>query len=142
MTKVSASFGFSLVEVTIALGVAAVCLLSLFALLPIGLNSNNAAVQQTLAVDILNAVVSDLRNTPSGGTSSPQFGIPLAGSTTPVLVDESGQTSLTNQRFRVTVVAVGTPDNGATWLRATVSWPAAAAIPLGSIDAFVAMQSK
>lgn len=135
------SSGFSLVEITLALGVAALCLLGVFALLPIGLQSNHAAVQQTLAANILEAVVADLRNTPAGSTESPQYRIPIVGSTTPIFVDETGSVSTIDQRFRVTVVAVGTPDNLATWLRASVSWPAAAASnPLGSVDVFVALE--
>lgn len=134
---------FSLVEVTLALGVAALCLLAVFGLLPIGLNSNQAAVQQTLAANILNGVIADLRNTPKSSTNSPQFDIPIAGSATPLLVDETGHASTSDQRFRVTVVAVGTPDNTATWLRATVSWPGAAVTnPLGSVNAFVALNPK
>ena len=59
------STGFSLVEVTLALGVAAFCLTALFGLLPFGLNSNQQAIQQTAAGGILSAAAADLLATRS-----------------------------------------------------------------------------
>ena len=56
--------GFSLVEVTLALGVASVCLIAIFGLLPVGLRTNQDAIQQVAAADILGAVMTDLRATP------------------------------------------------------------------------------
>ena len=41
--------GFSLVEVTLALGVASVCLIAIFGLLPVGLRTNQDAIQQVAA---------------------------------------------------------------------------------------------
>ena len=55
--------GFSLVEVTLALGVASVCLIAIFGLLPVGLRTNQDAIQQGSAADILGAVMADLRAT-------------------------------------------------------------------------------
>jgi len=66
---------FTLVEVTLALGVTAFCLLAIFGLLPIGLRSNQATLEQTAANGILTAVAADLRATPSTSGSSQQFGI-------------------------------------------------------------------
>src|SRR5438046_2428415 len=55
---------FSLVEVTLALGVAAFCLLAVFGLMPIGVQTNRNATSQTRAANILSSAVSDLRNAP------------------------------------------------------------------------------
>jgi type II secretory pathway pseudopilin PulG len=78
---------FSLVEVTLALGVMAFCLVALLGLLPVGMNSNRAALEQTAAASVANAVAVDLRQTPLAVTGSanpslshrksPRFQIPV-----------------------------------------------------------------
>ena len=45
--------GFSLVEVTLALGVAAICLLALLALLPVASKTQQSSIQQTTANQII-----------------------------------------------------------------------------------------
>jgi type II secretory pathway pseudopilin PulG len=52
---------FSLVEVTLALGVAALSLMVLFALLPVALKAQQASIHQTTANKILSQVVGDMR---------------------------------------------------------------------------------
>src|SRR6266699_7186235 len=52
---------FSLVEVTFALGVAAFCLLVLLGLLPTGLKTQQASIQQTTANQIISQIYSFLR---------------------------------------------------------------------------------
>ena len=54
---------FSLVEVTLALGVAGFCLIAAFGLIPIGVQTNRNATSQTAAANIMAAVVADLRAT-------------------------------------------------------------------------------
>ncbi len=77
--KVCASRGFSLVEVALAIGVAAFVLVVILALLPIGMKSNRTSVEETRGTGILTALEADLRNThpllQSG--RSLQFGLPL-----------------------------------------------------------------
>src|SRR5438874_6281616 len=53
--------GFSLVELTLALGVAAFCLLVLLGLLPTTLKTQQASIQQTTANQIISQVYSFLR---------------------------------------------------------------------------------
>ncbi len=55
---------FSLIEVTLALGVAGFCLIAVFGLLPIGVQTNQRALSQTAATAILSSVVADMRATP------------------------------------------------------------------------------
>src|SRR5438874_9708713 len=55
---------FSLVEVTLALGVAAFCLLAVFGLMPIGVQTNRNATSQTAATNVMSAVIADMRATP------------------------------------------------------------------------------
>jgi len=62
--KMQARSAFSLVEVALALGVAALSMLVIFSLLPIGLQTNQRSLEQTTSADILSAVVADLRATP------------------------------------------------------------------------------
>jgi type II secretory pathway pseudopilin PulG len=57
----SQSAAFSLVEVTLALGVAAVCLLVLLGLLPTGVKTQQASIQQTTANQIISQIYSVLR---------------------------------------------------------------------------------
>jgi type II secretory pathway pseudopilin PulG len=53
--------GFSLVEVTLALGVAAICLVTMLGLLPTGVRTQQNGIQQTTANQILSQVSSFLR---------------------------------------------------------------------------------
>jgi type II secretory pathway pseudopilin PulG len=53
--------GFSLVEVTLALGVAALCLLVLLGLLPAGTKTQQNSIQQTTANQILSQICAFLR---------------------------------------------------------------------------------
>jgi uncharacterized protein (TIGR02598 family) len=54
---------FSLVEVALALGIAAFCLLTLFGLLSVGINNNQVSIEQSAAVGIGAALAADMRNT-------------------------------------------------------------------------------
>jgi hypothetical protein len=53
--------GFSLVEVTLALGVAVICLLPLMALLPVASKTHQTSIQQTMANQIISQISSVLR---------------------------------------------------------------------------------
>src|SRR5207247_3937494 len=66
---------FSLVEVTLALGIAAFCLITVFALVPVAVLTNRNATSQTAATNITAAVVADLRATPTTTNASSQFAI-------------------------------------------------------------------
>src|SRR5215831_11590791 len=82
--------GFSLIEVTLALGVAAFCLIAVFGLLPVGVQTNRNAASQTAGTNIIAAVVADLRATPTTIDTSTQFGIPF-GTNTTLYFDSAGQ---------------------------------------------------
>ena len=64
--------GFSLVEVTLAIGIAAFCLMAVFGVMPIGLQTSRNAASQTAATNIMAAVVADLRATPKPNATSTQ----------------------------------------------------------------------
>ena len=117
---------FSLVEVTLAIGVASFCLLAVVALLPTGTKVSYQASQETIAANILAAVVADMRATPAIATTSTQFGFDFSNHTYRFL-QPSGTSSTTltaNSTHRVDVYPIAS--SGATMATLLVTWPAAA----------------
>src|SRR4029453_19221254 len=53
--------GFSLIEIVIAIGVAAFSLIAVLGLLPVALKTQQASIQQTTATQILSQVAASLR---------------------------------------------------------------------------------
>lgn len=107
--------GFSLVEVTLALGISAFCLTSILGLLPVGINSNQTSIEQTCAASIVRAILCDLRGMPAAGNTSSIFkiSIPSSGSVTEsIFLTEDGTPTASqnvanpseNPRYRATVV--------------------------------------
>jgi uncharacterized protein (TIGR02598 family) len=66
---------FSLIELTLALGIAALCLIAVFGLIPIAVQTTRNATSQTRATNMMAAIVADIRATPTGTAKSVQFGI-------------------------------------------------------------------
>jgi uncharacterized protein (TIGR02598 family) len=158
--------GFSLVEVTLALGIAAFCLIAVFGLMPVGVQTNRNATSQTAATNIIAAVVADIRATPTGTATSAQFGIniptdPTTGVNTTcqrcagcwnaqtqvLYFDSAGQVATaTTGRYRLTFTHVqnttATATAGAILADLTVTWPAqtdpCAANASGSAEMFAA----
>jgi uncharacterized protein (TIGR02598 family) len=133
---------FSLVEVTLALGVMAFCLIAVFGLLPVGLSSNQAAIQQTGAVDLLIALDTDLRSTLKTATSSPRFSISIPGGALLYFRENGVPDSQTNSRYRVLVSFIAPSNRMATTGRILITWPAQQDDPQkarGSVDEFVAL---
>lgn len=147
---------FSLVEVTLALGVAAISLLGIFALLPVGLQTNRTAIQQTASSDLISAVVADLRATPpttplGAAATSQRFQIAIpanpvgAQTSTTLYFADDGQSATTlspSSRYRLTVTFL--PNSGAraaTMATLKMTWPAAANVANaeGSAQMFVAL---
>lgn len=62
MKRLFCNQGFSLVEVVMAVGIVSICLLSIVALLPVGLKSVQNANEQAGAAQILNGIAESLRN--------------------------------------------------------------------------------
>jgi uncharacterized protein (TIGR02598 family) len=123
---------FSLVEVTLALGIAAFCLIAVFGLVPVAVQTNRNATSQTAATNILSSVVSDIRASPKGHANSAKYGIRRSkGNTTTVYFDGQGQvaTSLgANSRYRLYAKIypiVAQPAYLASYAYLKVTWPAA-----------------
>lgn len=149
--------GFTLVEVTLALGVSAFCLVAIFGLLPVGLTASYSASQQTGANGILSAVVSDLRATPPTqppglAAISQEYSIPIPanpvssppGAVTIFFNSEGQIATLPGARYRLTAqfLPSGGTSAAATFVKLTVSWPAAVdpvtSRPSGSVQMFSA----
>ena len=140
MSNARPNAGFSLIEVTLALGIAAVALVGIFALLPIGLQTHRNAVEQTSSTDIMSAVVSDLRATPASSpagaaATSSRFGIVIPGNPVSAKTESTlyfspeGQASSTiaaNSRYRFTITFLpnGPSLRAATIAHMKMTWPA------------------
>jgi uncharacterized protein (TIGR02598 family) len=134
---------FSLVEVTLALGVGAFCLIAVFGLVPVGVQTNRNATSQTAATNIIAAVVSDLRATPKTSATSSQFGITFGTNPPPLYFDGAGQftTALgANSRYQVNITWNSSGFTGLRYADVKVTWPAAAtpANASGSSEVFAA----
>lgn len=148
--------GFSLVEVTLAMGVVSVCLITVFGLFSVGLQSSQNAVQESAIVNAFDAVIADLRATPvteprGQETTSQQFGIhvpaaPIAETSTSTLFfDRCGQFSTSpnpESLCRLTIRFLSNAGSRtATLVHLKMTWPAQAlpASALGSEETFLGL---
>lgn len=97
--------GFSLVEVVLALGIASFALVTIVALLPVGLKMASESENESRAVNILSAVAADRMATPFG-LPSREFGFPSLTNTVTegfLLVEEDGTATADEDaaRYRV-----------------------------------------
>lgn len=148
--------GFSLVEVTLALGVAAFCLIAVLGLLPVGVQTNQRSISGTAGASILSNVIADIRAARALSTSL-QFGLNIpsnsvtASGTQTRCFDENGTVaaSCTDARYRLTITFVpNNPDptrsgsRMATLAVLRVTWPAVVdpttGNPSGSMETFAA----
>jgi uncharacterized protein (TIGR02598 family) len=155
------SAGFSLVEVTLALGIAAFCLIAVFGLMPVGVQTNRNATSQTRVTNIMAAVIADLRATPKANTTSSQFcnPIPTGNSTTILYFDSEGRCAsdlagsispcgfawapALSTRYRATITWSASGSTVLRYADLKITWPAAAdpatTTPSGSIEMFTAL---
>ena len=161
---------FSLVELTIAMGIAAFCLIAVFGLIPIGVQTNRNATSQTAATNIMAAVIADLRATSkTAGTwtgTSIQFCIPL-GTTTTLYFDGEGRCSGNlagttspcgiiwapglQPRYQVSVTfpsPTPPPNGNLPYADIKVTWPPTVVqtsptpVPSGSVEMFVTFDRR
>jgi len=156
---------FSLVELTLALGIAAFCLIAVFGLIPVAALTNRNATSQTRATNIMATVIADLRATSPTSTTSLHFAIPLGTNTTTTRYfdsqaqcscDPAGSqrinpvtspptctavwTPALQTRYRLTITWSGSPTLRYADLK--VTWPAAVdpttTTPSGATEMFAA----
>ena len=147
---------FSLVELTLAIGIIAFCLLALIALLPVAAKTNRTAVQQTTANSILTAIINDFHSTQKGaGNSSKQYKalFPNGSQRTGYLYfsneGSTGQksdqpTSATTFYATITYMdpPAGSGSKTATLFNVKVSWPYrgnTSGTPEGSVETFLSL---
>ena len=135
------SAAFSLVELTLALGIAAFCLIAVLGLMPVAALTTRNATSQTAATNIIASVIADMRATSS--STSPQYGITF-GTAKTLYFDAAGQfaTSLSaNSRYRVRITFPSSPA-GLSYADVKATWPAPvdpATITLGgALEVFAA----
>jgi len=147
---------FSLVEITLAMGVAGFCLIAVLGLLPVALQTQQASVQQTTAnaimAEILGDLRADVRLPPGQASKEGDSGFGLHGHW--LLVSEPDTLYFTNQAtlaasldstatFRAIITYLFPPTASTSVAKIIVSWPAqvdpATGVPAGSVETFIAV---
>jgi type II secretory pathway pseudopilin PulG len=143
--------GFSLIEVTLALGIAAFCLLTVFAMLPVTLKTQQTSMQQTMANQIISQINAVLRadvslppgqankvcgdppdpNTPCNWSALHGHWLLVAAPDTMYFTNEGRQTGTLNGSppadavFRAKITYRFPPSDTTSVADIAVSWPAA-----------------
>jgi len=159
------SGGFSLVEVTLALGVAAISLIVLMGLLPTGLKTQQNSAEQTVANGVITEILGDLRadvRLPPGQASKEDVnnggsGFGLHGHWAQVrtpdvlyFTNEGKWTGTLNAgsptadaALRATITYLFPPSASTSVAKIVVSWPPqvdpAAGVPAGFVETFIAV---
>jgi uncharacterized protein (TIGR02598 family) len=151
--------GFSLVEVAMALGIAAFCLIVLLGLLAVALKTQQASMQQTTANAIMSEILGDLRadiRLPPGQASHEgDSGFGLHGhwaqlyAPDTLYFDQQGKWLQLNgsapaaATFRAKIAYLFPPNASTSVASIVVSWPAqvdpASVTPTGSVQTFIAV---
>ena len=160
MNHRSQSFtAFSLIEVTLAIGVAAFCLIAVMGLLPVAIKIQQASVQQTKANAIISQISSDLVadvRLPPGQASKAQgdwsnlHGHWAQVATPDVLyfTNDAKQNGYQGAApadavFRATITYMLPPTTTTSLANIKVTWPAsvdpATGAPAGSVETFISV---
>jgi len=159
-----ASSAFSLVEVTFALGVAAFCLIAVMGMLPVGLKTQHASIQQTTANEIMAGILNDLRADvvlPPGQASKEQdsgFGLhghwalvavpdtlffTNAGNQTGSVAQGTFAPAPSDAVFRAKITYLFPPTATTSVANVIITWPAqvdpTTVIPAGSVGTYIAV---
>ena len=158
-----ATAAFSLVEVVLALGVAAFALIAILGLLPVASKTQQAGVEQTMANQIISQILGDLRadvRLPPGQASRAQgqwsnlhgHWAAVATPDTLYFTINATQTGSLNSptapgdaafRAKITYFSPPTPGYTTSLADITVTWPAqvdpATGVPAGSAETFIAI---
>jgi uncharacterized protein (TIGR02598 family) len=137
------SRGFSLVEVTLSVGLLAFVMVALMALLPNGLTSSLDASRQMTAASVASRIMADLRAAASG--PSPQvsaiYGVNLTNAVSRFWTDSLGQVQPGKETadFLVEISCGDVPaDGNARTGVLRMRWPAADEDPAGGVSFFFA----
>jgi len=136
--------GFSLIEVTMAIGIAAFCLLAIFALLPLGVTTNRGSINNTIAAGLAAGIVADLRAVPpsatSGTTPSPLYGLDPTGTGQLYLGEDGSKKGSAADADYLAKITITPPTGiGPTNVFIQIYQPAAAANPTVVFEASTAI---
>ena len=149
--------GFSLIEVTLAIGVAAFCLVAVLGLMPVGLKNQQSVIAETQANTIISQLVGKLRaavRVPPGKSDQSDSKWLLhphnggAWDPTPDVLyfniqgNSEGSSLTAASVYRATIQYIFPPTDTTSLADITVTWPAAQTDPTkvaGSVETFVAI---
>lgn len=138
-------YGFSLVEVVLALGIAAFALIAIVGLLPVGLKLAQESDEESRAINLVSQIATDRRVSESV-ESSVTYHLPALNGTAEISnvfgVSEDGRylgSDYANSRYRVNYILTPPAENrGDPWkLWVRVSWPAQSTSASGNIETLV-----
>ena len=128
---------FSLVEVTVALGIAGFCLLTIVGLLPVGLSNNMSSIEQPGAANLARGIITDLRAAQNSVNTnqSPQYGILFStAAAQSFCFSEDGRTNTVAASRYLATITIDT-NKAPVPVIIKITWPASALAALAS-DAF------
>jgi len=135
------SQAFSLVEVTLALGIISFGLISIMGLIPMGLGIVKESAHEAAALNILSAVSSDLQCVGSNTTNSAIYQIPVNSANSGKGYFDSDCNWLTNSAtissnkvYALSWTIQLRSLQGPRVAFISIGWPAKATQPLGSVD--------
>ena len=155
--------GFSLVEVVLAMGLVAFCLLAIAGMMPVTLNTQKTSIQQTTANELLAQILADLRadvRLPPGQASKEStagFGLHghwlnVAQPDTLYFTNDGDQTPAggvnitpvpSDAAFRAKITYLFPPTSTTSLADITITWPAqvdpATGVPAGRVETFIAV---
>ena len=157
------SSAFSLAEVTLALGVAALAFIAVLGMMPVGLKVQQASVQQTTANEIMAAILNDLRADvvlpPGQASKETDSGFGLHGHWAQVATPDTlyftnagNQTGTVNGAapadavFRAKITYLFPPTATTSVANVIITWPAqvdpTTGTPVGSVGTYIAVNRK
>lgn len=145
--KPRSTTAFSLIEVTIALGIIAFAMIVIMGLLPAGMSTVRESSEESAATNILAAVAADIRNIPAGQTNTPAYGIPawsdpvVAQGTLRVDANGSEPGSAQAPVYAVTwtIIPPAAQSANPRYVHVRVAWPGNAPQPTGFVETLVGL---
>jgi uncharacterized protein (TIGR02598 family) len=153
---------FSLVEVVFAIFIVSFCLLSVLALMPIGVTTTHDSLENTSAAGIASAIAADIHSTAitssTTGTTSPRYSVSLGANAVQTVLYFSGDDNFTVTTpstanppiYRATITPGTLTTAGTQQVRIWITWPALADSTgtknpqnfTGSIDVMTALNTN
>jgi len=139
--------GLSLVEVVMAIGIVSFAILTLVALIPVGLKTVRESSDEAAAINQLAIMATDVKSLPAGSNASIRFKIPAGTNVSQegrFYLDEGGtvRSDSSAARFWVNwrvVVPASTNTFSPSQVNLLVGWPAAATNSAGFVETLITL---